>query len=143
MQDSNQKNRLLEETEESTGAAGQESVDPGLSLLQGEAELAYLTHEGLFISDALNEVQHQQQQAVAAGVARGQSSALGSRNQQAVGSDLASGTSESSSRKEQTFQAAGGASIMYETNLFFFFFKMCCNTAMTNLKYLKFVDPQL
>ncbi|TWW59132.1 vacuolar protein sorting-associated protein 54 [Takifugu flavidus] len=28
-------------------------------LLQGEAELAYLTHEGLFISDALNEVQQQ------------------------------------------------------------------------------------
>lgn len=29
------------------------------ALLQGEAELAYLTHEGLFISDALNEVQQQ------------------------------------------------------------------------------------
>lgn len=31
------------------------------ALLQGEAELAYLTHEGLFISDALNEVQQQVQ----------------------------------------------------------------------------------
>uniref|UniRef100_H3CAL9 Vacuolar protein sorting-associated protein 54 n=1 Tax=Tetraodon nigroviridis TaxID=99883 RepID=H3CAL9_TETNG len=30
-------------------------------LLQGEAELAYLTHEGLFISDALNDLQQQVQ----------------------------------------------------------------------------------
>lgn len=28
---------------------------------QGEAELAYLTHEGLFISDALNQLQQQAQ----------------------------------------------------------------------------------
>uniref|UniRef100_A0A3B4YG08 Vacuolar protein sorting-associated protein 54 n=1 Tax=Seriola lalandi dorsalis TaxID=1841481 RepID=A0A3B4YG08_SERLL len=58
--DSNQKNRLLEEA--GSGASGQESSQ-GSSLLQGEAELAYLTHEGLFISDALNEAQQQQQAA--------------------------------------------------------------------------------
>ncbi|XP_076004056.1 vacuolar protein sorting-associated protein 54 [Genypterus blacodes] len=109
VQDSNQKNRFLQETGEVSGATGRENVDPGLSHLQGEAELAYLTHEGLFISDALNEVQ---QQAVVAGVAQGQSSTVGSRNQWAVGCDLASGTSESSSSKEQTFQAAGGTTNM-------------------------------
>ncbi|CAG5947463.1 vacuolar protein sorting-associated protein 54 isoform 2-T2 [Menidia menidia] len=40
------------------GASSQdESQDP--LFLQGEAELAYLTHEGLFISDALTEAQQQ------------------------------------------------------------------------------------
>ncbi|XP_060951607.1 vacuolar protein sorting-associated protein 54 isoform X2 [Limanda limanda] len=55
--DSNQKSRLLEEASSSTEA--QESPQ-GPSLLQGGAELAYLTHEGLFISDALHEAQQQQ-----------------------------------------------------------------------------------
>uniref|UniRef100_A0A3Q3NCK9 Vacuolar protein sorting-associated protein 54 n=1 Tax=Mastacembelus armatus TaxID=205130 RepID=A0A3Q3NCK9_9TELE len=54
--DSNQKNRLLEEAR--VGPSAQDSSQ-GLSLLQGEAEVAYLTHEGLFISDALNEAQEQ------------------------------------------------------------------------------------
>lgn len=43
------------------------------ALLQGEAELAYLTHEGLFISDALNEVQQVHNQDPATG-SRGQQS---------------------------------------------------------------------
>ncbi|KAM6939984.1 vacuolar protein sorting-associated protein 54 [Xenentodon cancila] len=57
--ESNQKNRLLAEA--SSAALGQEAPQ-GPFLLQGEAELAYLTHEGLFISDALNDAQQQQQQ---------------------------------------------------------------------------------
>ncbi|XP_022616350.1 vacuolar protein sorting-associated protein 54 isoform X1 [Seriola dumerili] len=94
--DSNQKNRLLEEA--GSGASGQESSQ-GSSLLQGEAELAYLTHEGLFISDALNEAQQQQQAA-----AQDQSSAVGSRVQQgraeAAGCDSAS---ESFVGRDQNF----------------------------------------
>ncbi|XP_023266586.1 vacuolar protein sorting-associated protein 54 isoform X3 [Seriola lalandi dorsalis] len=94
--DSNQKNRLLEEA--GSGASGQESSQ-GSSLLQGEAELAYLTHEGLFISDALNEAQQQQQAA-----AQDQSSAAGSRVQQgraeAAGCDSAS---ESFVGRDQNF----------------------------------------
>ncbi|KAM4612189.1 vacuolar protein sorting-associated protein 54 isoform 2-T2 [Polymixia lowei] len=110
--DSNQKNRLLEQTVAGSGAQGQ-SAAPGSQLLQGEAELAYLTHEGLFISDALNEAQ--QQQMVAAAGGQEQSSTAGSRLQQsrgeAGGSDSASGTTESSSSREQGYQAAGGATI--------------------------------
>lgn len=97
---SNQKNRLLEEV--GSGASVQEAPH-GTSLLQGEAELAYLTHEGLFISDALNDAQ-QQQQAV-----QDQSSTVGSRIQQsrveAASSDSASGTSETSVSREQSFMS--------------------------------------
>ncbi|KAG7220199.1 hypothetical protein INR49_018376, partial [Caranx melampygus] len=78
--DANQKARLLEEAAAS-GASGQESSS-GSSLLQGEAELAYLTHEGLFISDALNDAQQQQQQQQQQQVAQDQSSTVGSRAQQ-------------------------------------------------------------
>uniref|UniRef100_A0A8C5NEE7 Vacuolar protein sorting-associated protein 54 n=1 Tax=Gouania willdenowi TaxID=441366 RepID=A0A8C5NEE7_GOUWI len=54
---SNQKNLVLDKYV--AGLSVQEtSVDP---VLQGEAELAYLTHEGLFISDALSEAQQQDQ----------------------------------------------------------------------------------
>ncbi|KAL7403706.1 hypothetical protein ABVT39_003940 [Epinephelus coioides] len=98
---SNQKNRLLEEV--GSGASVQEAPH-GTSLLQGEAELAYLTHEGLFISDALNDVQQQQQQAV-----QDQSSTVGSRIQpsraEAASSDSASGTSETSVSREQSFMS--------------------------------------
>uniref|UniRef100_A0A7N6AES8 Vacuolar protein sorting-associated protein 54 n=1 Tax=Anabas testudineus TaxID=64144 RepID=A0A7N6AES8_ANATE len=94
--DSNQKNRLLEEA--SLRPSGQES-SRGSSFLQGEAELAYLTHEGLFISDALNEAQ---QQHVAV---QDQSSVVGSRIQptrtEAAGSE--SGTTETSVSSEQSF----------------------------------------
>uniref|UniRef100_A0A8C2ZF82 Vacuolar protein sorting-associated protein 54 n=1 Tax=Cyclopterus lumpus TaxID=8103 RepID=A0A8C2ZF82_CYCLU len=50
---SNQRNRLPEEG--AVSGAPVPEAPRGPSLLQGEAELAYLTHEGLFISDALNE----------------------------------------------------------------------------------------
>lgn len=88
---SNQKNRLQEEA--CSGHTVQEA-SPGPSLLQGEAELAYLTHEGLFISDALNEAQQQQQQL------QDQSAAVGSRIQpsrtEQTGSDSVSATTETS-----------------------------------------------
>ncbi|XP_045902964.1 vacuolar protein sorting-associated protein 54 isoform X1 [Micropterus dolomieu] len=94
---SSQKNRLLEEAR--LGASGQEAFH-GPSPLQGEAELAYLTHEGLFISDALNEAQQPQQ-----AVVLDQSSAAASRVQQsraeAAGSNP--GTTESSFCREQGF----------------------------------------
>uniref|UniRef100_A0A667XJT3 Vacuolar protein sorting-associated protein 54 n=1 Tax=Myripristis murdjan TaxID=586833 RepID=A0A667XJT3_9TELE len=93
--DSNQKTRLLEQ---STAAA----VCSG-------AELAYLTHEGLFISDALNEAQQQQQAALAGGGAtQDPSGGAGASRLQAAGSDSASGTTESSSSREQGFHTAGG-----------------------------------
>ncbi|XP_041790058.1 vacuolar protein sorting-associated protein 54 isoform X2 [Chelmon rostratus] len=92
VQASNQKNRLLETSSE---ASGQEASH-GPSLLQGEAELAYLTHEGLFISDALNEAEQQRQQAVV----QDQSSVSGSRMQQsrpeAASGNSACGTTETS-----------------------------------------------
>uniref|UniRef100_A0A6Q2WR93 Vacuolar protein sorting-associated protein 54 n=1 Tax=Esox lucius TaxID=8010 RepID=A0A6Q2WR93_ESOLU len=74
--DSNQKSRLLELERAEAGAQAQA---PGTPLSQGEAELAYLTHEGLFISDALNESQ---------------------LRLDGCGSDSASGTTESSSSRD-------------------------------------------
>uniref|UniRef100_A0A669CWV4 VPS54 subunit of GARP complex n=1 Tax=Oreochromis niloticus TaxID=8128 RepID=A0A669CWV4_ORENI len=79
--DSNQKTRLLDDS--CSEPSGQE-VSQVPSLLQGEAELAYLTHEGLFISD---------------------SSAAGFRSQQGrvetASSD--SGATEMSASREQSF----------------------------------------
>ncbi|XP_047222150.1 vacuolar protein sorting-associated protein 54 isoform X2 [Girardinichthys multiradiatus] len=72
----NRKNRLLAET--SSGPVDQDAC-LGSSALQGEAELAYLTHEGLFISDALNEAQQQQESGT---VGQDQRLAVGSRFQQ-------------------------------------------------------------
>uniref|UniRef100_A0A8C8DE13 Vacuolar protein sorting-associated protein 54 n=1 Tax=Oncorhynchus tshawytscha TaxID=74940 RepID=A0A8C8DE13_ONCTS len=72
--DSNQKSRLLERA-----AVGGLTEAPGTPLNQEEAELAYLTHEGLFISDALND-------------------ALSRMD--GCGSDSASGTTESSTSRE-------------------------------------------
>ncbi|XP_034543939.1 vacuolar protein sorting-associated protein 54 [Notolabrus celidotus] len=99
---SNQKTRLLEEA--AAGSSGQE-VSPGPSPLQGEAELAYLTHEGLFISDALNEAQQQQQQQAVLD----QSPVVGSRVQQsrveAASSGSATGGTESSVSREQSFMS--------------------------------------
>lgn len=73
---SNQRNRLQEVAAAAAAAAcsGQDASSAP-SLLQGQAELAYLTHEGLFISDALNEAQQQQQQVL------DQSAAVGTRVQ--------------------------------------------------------------
>ncbi|XP_069023152.1 vacuolar protein sorting-associated protein 54 isoform X1 [Embiotoca jacksoni] len=94
--DSNQKIRLLEEA--SSGASGQETSQAP-SLLQGEAELAFLTHEGLFISDALNDAQQQQQQAALA--TQDRSTAGGSRIQQARVE-----TTETSASREQSFMSS-------------------------------------
>uniref|UniRef100_A0AAX7U6I5 Vacuolar protein sorting-associated protein 54 n=1 Tax=Astatotilapia calliptera TaxID=8154 RepID=A0AAX7U6I5_ASTCA len=80
--DSNQKTRLLEDS--CSEPSGQEASQVP-SLLQGEAELAYLTHEGLFISDALNDAQQKQQEQKQQRVvpaAQDQSSAAGFRSQQ-------------------------------------------------------------
>ncbi|KAJ8002149.1 hypothetical protein DPEC_G00176820 [Dallia pectoralis] len=118
--DNNQKSRLLELERAAAGAQV-----PGALLSQGEAELAYLTHEGLFISDALNEAAlHQGGNGVLE-----QSSAMGFKPQVAqepsfiegprpsplrldgCGSDSASGTTESSSSREHAFQPEGGASV--------------------------------
>ncbi|KAK9540800.1 hypothetical protein VZT92_003226 [Zoarces viviparus] len=97
---SNQRNRLLEEAAGS-GASVQEAPR-GPSLLQGEAELAYLTHEGLFISDALNEAQQQQQQQQV----QDQSSAVGSRIQQSRAEAAGSDSAETSISTEQSFMSA-------------------------------------
>ncbi|XP_061580472.1 vacuolar protein sorting-associated protein 54 isoform X2 [Cololabis saira] len=67
--DSNQRTRVLAEAGSGSGGSGAQGQGPpqgqqapqGPPVLQGEAELAYLTHEGLFISDALNEAQQRQQ----------------------------------------------------------------------------------
>ncbi|XP_010786148.1 vacuolar protein sorting-associated protein 54-like [Notothenia coriiceps] len=105
---STQKLRLLEE------AALVQEAPPGPELLQGGgAELAYLTHEGLFISDALNEAQQGVQDQSSVGGARNQdqSSVGGARNQDqsSVGGarlqqrDSASGYTETSVSREQSY----------------------------------------
>ncbi|XP_075947848.1 vacuolar protein sorting-associated protein 54 isoform X1 [Anarhichas minor] len=104
---SNQRNRLLEEAAGS-GASVQEAPR-GPSLLQGEAELAYLTHEGLFISDALNEAQQQQQQQQQQ-LVQDQSSAVGSRIQQSRAEAAGSDSAETSISREQSFMS--GESMM-------------------------------
>ncbi|XP_070711479.1 vacuolar protein sorting-associated protein 54 [Pempheris klunzingeri] len=81
---SNQKNRLLEEA---ASDASDREASHSPSSLRGEAELAYLTHEGLFISDALNEAQQQQQQAAL----QDQSSRTQQSRTEAVGSDTVEG----------------------------------------------------
>uniref|UniRef100_A0AAY4EC25 Vacuolar protein sorting-associated protein 54 n=1 Tax=Denticeps clupeoides TaxID=299321 RepID=A0AAY4EC25_9TELE len=114
--DGSQKNRLTlgeivrsgldgdrDEEEETTS-------DPTLNNHQGKAELAYLTHEGLFISDALHEAEEQQN--------NGAQARLQSRGDASC-SDSASGTTESSSsRGELTSVSAsilpGGSSIGLE-----------------------------
>lgn len=101
---STHKNRLLAET--SSAPAGQDISQEKLAL-QGEAELAYLTHEGLFISDALNEAQQQRQQE--SGVTgQDQHYAAGSRFQQnrtdtAAEGDSSSGIYEISAGREHSF----------------------------------------
>uniref|UniRef100_A0A672R0Q0 Vacuolar protein sorting-associated protein 54 n=1 Tax=Sinocyclocheilus grahami TaxID=75366 RepID=A0A672R0Q0_SINGR len=75
--DSSQRSRLEEES-------------GGPALHSGEAELAYLTHEGLFISDALNEAE-QRSNATAHAQLRAQT------HTETCGSDSASATTESSS----------------------------------------------
>ncbi|KAM4750604.1 vacuolar protein sorting-associated protein 54 [Anableps anableps] len=97
---SNHKSRLLAET--SSGPVGQDAAQGPLAM-QGEAELAYLTHEGLFISDALNEAQQE------SGIAgQDQRSAAGSRFQQnrtetAAESDSSFGITEIPAGREHSF----------------------------------------
>ncbi|KAI9529277.1 Vacuolar protein sorting-associated protein 54 [Dissostichus eleginoides] len=96
---STQKLRLLEE------AALVQEAPPGPELLQGGgAELAYLTHEGLFISDALNEAQQgvQDQSSVGGARLQDQSSVGGARLQQR---DSASGYTETSVSREQSYMS--------------------------------------
>uniref|UniRef100_A0A4W5QJK2 VPS54 subunit of GARP complex n=1 Tax=Hucho hucho TaxID=62062 RepID=A0A4W5QJK2_9TELE len=106
--DSNQKSRLLERAAAAAGGLAEASGTP---LNQGEAELAYLTHEGLFISDALNDAQLH----LGAGGGQEQSSTVGPRQalsrMDGCGSDSASGTTESSSSREHAFQPGGAAGI--------------------------------
>uniref|UniRef100_A0A8C5AW54 Vacuolar protein sorting-associated protein 54 n=1 Tax=Gadus morhua TaxID=8049 RepID=A0A8C5AW54_GADMO len=89
--DSNQKSRLL--AEQTTAPAACHASPPPHQSHPGEAELAYLTHEGLFISDALSDAQR----------------AHGAVGPDRASSDSASGTTESSSGRDQGFLAAGGA----------------------------------
>lgn len=62
------------------------------------SELAYLTHEGLFISDALNEAEQQPPEPRSA-------AAQGQARRDACGSDSASATTESSSSREHAANA--------------------------------------
>uniref|UniRef100_A0A8B9JDB3 Vacuolar protein sorting-associated protein 54 n=1 Tax=Astyanax mexicanus TaxID=7994 RepID=A0A8B9JDB3_ASTMX len=89
------RNVVLEVLDSCQRSHEDEEDSGGSSLRPGEAELAYLTHEGLFISDALNEAE------------RRSSTAAPSKTQtqtraETSGSDSASGTTESSSSREQT-----------------------------------------
>uniref|UniRef100_A0A671PE24 Vacuolar protein sorting-associated protein 54 n=1 Tax=Sinocyclocheilus anshuiensis TaxID=1608454 RepID=A0A671PE24_9TELE len=97
--DSSQRSRLEEES-------------GGSTLHSGEAELAYLTHEGLFISDALNEAE-QRSNATAHAQLRAQ------MHTETCGSDSASATTESSSSREHNANTTsslpiGGAAVISE-----------------------------
>uniref|UniRef100_A0A8C7TAE7 Vacuolar protein sorting-associated protein 54 n=1 Tax=Oncorhynchus mykiss TaxID=8022 RepID=A0A8C7TAE7_ONCMY len=112
--DSNQKSRLLERA---AAAAGGLAEAPGTPLNQGEAELAYLTHEGLFISDALNDAQLN----LGAGGGQEQSSTVGPRQAlsrlDGCGSDSASGTTESSSSREHTVSGVAVACCIKQADI--------------------------
>ncbi|XP_011471589.1 vacuolar protein sorting-associated protein 54 isoform X1 [Oryzias latipes] len=102
--DSNHKNRLLAEAS-SAASSCEVSQDP--LLLKGEAELAYLTHEGLFISDALSEARQEQagqDQNFAASVRVQQS------RDESAGSIPACGVTEISVSREQSLMS--GDSLM-------------------------------
>uniref|UniRef100_A0A8C1Y1X4 Vacuolar protein sorting-associated protein 54 n=1 Tax=Cyprinus carpio TaxID=7962 RepID=A0A8C1Y1X4_CYPCA len=89
-----------------------EAESGGPALHSGEAELAYLTHEGLFISDALNEAE-QRSNAAAHAQLRAQT------HTETCGSDSASATTESSSSREHNSNTTsslpiGGAAVISE-----------------------------
>uniref|UniRef100_A0A3P8PVK3 Vacuolar protein sorting-associated protein 54 n=1 Tax=Astatotilapia calliptera TaxID=8154 RepID=A0A3P8PVK3_ASTCA len=118
--DSNQKTRLLEDS--CSEPSGQEASQVP-SLLQGEAELAYLTHEGLFISDALNDAQQKQQEQKQQRVvpaAQDQSSAAGFRSQQGrvetASSD--SGATEMSASREQIVLSSSSPGFLKDVFVF-------------------------
>ncbi|KAB5523679.1 hypothetical protein PHYPO_G00155310, partial [Pangasianodon hypophthalmus] len=93
--DSSQRNRAADACALADGGSAEnedEEEDEESGLRPGEAELAFLTHEGLFISDALNEAER-----------RSNGASTQTRTQakeEASGSDSASGTTESSSSRE-------------------------------------------
>ncbi|XP_056312283.1 vacuolar protein sorting-associated protein 54 [Danio aesculapii] len=98
--DSSQRSRLADNTTasnhtDSRANEDEEEESGGPALHPGEAELAYLTHEGLFISDALNEAEQRSVTTAAQTQARAQTPCA-----DACGSDSASATTESSSSRE-------------------------------------------
>uniref|UniRef100_A0A8C2IJS0 Vacuolar protein sorting-associated protein 54 n=1 Tax=Cyprinus carpio TaxID=7962 RepID=A0A8C2IJS0_CYPCA len=114
--DSSQRSRLADvssATNHSDGRTNEEEEEAesgGPALHSGEAELAYLTHEGLFISDALNEAE-QRSNAAAHAQLRAQT------HTETCGSDSASATTESSSSREHNSNTTsslpiGGADVM-------------------------------
>ncbi|XP_051773039.1 vacuolar protein sorting-associated protein 54 isoform X3 [Ctenopharyngodon idella] len=108
--DSSQRSRLAEVTSATNHSNEDEEESGGSALHSGEAELAYLTHEGLFISDALNEAE---QRSSITAQARAQTRA------EACGSDSASATTESSSSREHNSNTTsslpiGGAAAISE-----------------------------
>ncbi|KAM9454475.1 vacuolar protein sorting-associated protein 54 isoform 1-T1 [Clarias gariepinus] len=93
--DSGQRNRAADPCTLADGVSveNEEEEEEEEGLRPGEAELAFLTHEGLFISDAINDAER-----------RGNGPSTQTRAQareEASGSDSASGTTESSSSREQ------------------------------------------
>uniref|UniRef100_A0A8C1UDS7 Vacuolar protein sorting-associated protein 54 n=1 Tax=Cyprinus carpio TaxID=7962 RepID=A0A8C1UDS7_CYPCA len=88
--DSSQRSRLAD-------VSSEESEGPAFH--SGEAELAYLTHEGLFISDALNEAE--------------QRSTRAQTCTDACGSDSASATTESSSSREHNSNTTSSLDVVY------------------------------
>uniref|UniRef100_A0A9J7ZQ05 Vacuolar protein sorting-associated protein 54 n=1 Tax=Cyprinus carpio carpio TaxID=630221 RepID=A0A9J7ZQ05_CYPCA len=116
--DSSQRSRLADvssATNHSDGRTNEEEEEAesgGPALHSGEAELAYLTHEGLFISDALNEAE-QRSNAAAHAQLRAQT------HTETCGSDSASATTESSSSREHNSNTTsslpiGGAAVISE-----------------------------
>lgn len=104
MLDSSQRSRLADVTTatnhpDSRGNEDEEEESGGPALHPGEAELAYLTHEGLFISDALNEAEQRSVITAAQTQTHTQARAQTPRAD-ACGSDSASATTESSSSRE-------------------------------------------
>uniref|UniRef100_A0A672R1A9 Vacuolar protein sorting-associated protein 54 n=1 Tax=Sinocyclocheilus grahami TaxID=75366 RepID=A0A672R1A9_SINGR len=115
--DSSQRSRLADVSSATNHSDGRTKEDEeeeesgGPALHSGEAELAYLTHEGLFISDALNEAE-QRSNATAHAQLRAQT------HTETCGSDSASATTESSSSREHNSNTTsslpiGGAAVIY------------------------------
>lgn len=97
---SHQKNRLPAEAR--SGKLCEEAFQVPV-VLQGKAELSYLTHEGMFISDALNEAQQRD----AGSVGHDQKATVGFRTLtgrvEAADSNPPSGVTEVSASREQSF----------------------------------------
>lgn len=92
--DSSQRNRAADVCPLADGGSmeNEDDEEEESGLRPGEAELAFLTHEGLFISDAISEAERRSNSASAQTRAQAK--------EEASGSDSASGTTESSSSRE-------------------------------------------